>query len=52
MGNLTGITEPGWHVITDPKSGATRRLDGELLKEILAEVSDYGVQHLSQEEYH
>lgn len=39
---LSGVEEPGWYVISDPKTGTTRRLDDALLKEILTLVSDYG----------
>lgn len=40
---LSGVEKPGWYVIADPKTGVTRRLDADLLYELLAEVSDYGV---------
>lgn len=39
---FSGIEEPGWYVISDPKTGSTRRLDDDLLREILMVVSDYG----------
>ena len=40
---LPDVEGPGWYLITDAKTGATRQLDAELLRDILREVSDYGL---------
>lgn len=38
---LSGIDEPGWYLVSDPRTGQMHQLDKETLLQIFRQVSDY-----------